>query len=152
MVENGYKFTRVNDIGLCAKNVGTVMIRGLFIITIGRAYMGVHISTSMMNYETIFQFFVISNDYLDETISELIQQPKAHVKLELPTISGHSRSLKFTMNTMPVPNASHVTVLLQYQPWACNDLSFFFFYFFFLVMTNLNWVQHIQFITLWWNL
>ena len=123
------------------------MIRGLFINTIGRAYVSVYISTSMMNYETILQFFVISNDYLDETISELIQQPKAHVKLELPTISGHSCSLKFTMNTMPVPNASHVTVLLQYQPWACND-----FYFFFLVMTNLNWVQHIQFITLWWNL
>lgn len=87
------------------------MIRGLFSITIGRAYVSVYISASMMNFETIFQFFVISNDYLDETISELIQRPKAHVKLELPTISGHSCSLRFTMNTMPVPNASHVTVL-----------------------------------------
>ena len=67
-----------------AKNVGTVIIIGLIINTIRRADVIYYTSTLIMKLEIIFQIFVISNDYLDETISEPIQQPKAYVKLDRP--------------------------------------------------------------------
>lgn len=58
------------------------------------------------------------------------------MKLELPTISPHSCLLSFTMNTMPVPNASHVTVLCNYNNHGPVLISLLFS-FFFLLMENL---------------
>lgn len=138
-----------NDTGLCAKNVRTVIIIGLIINTIRRADVIYYNSTLIMKFEMIFQIFVISNDYLDKTIFEPIQQPKAYVKLGLPTVSPHSCLLSFTMNTMPVPDVSHVALLCNYNHGRVMIPLFFFFLFFscfFFVMTNLQWVQHIHFI------
>ena len=102
-----------NYIGLCAQNVDTIL-RSIM-NTIGRVYIIMHIyksnkikpgrkkkcfiiiscsfsiSTSILKFE--MTVFVIDEYLQDVIISNPIQRPKFHVKLEVLTIGSHTLAL-----------------------------------------------------------